>query len=534
MLPTKFEGQQINFLSERLNIPLLLATRNRFKDERIISNYVRSKRKFYKMNCALEKSKQTRTKNQARKLLGDYPRGIGACPSRRMAEAARYGHASSANQLPPNIYDTRYTPYESRRGMRGAYWKKLPKEFEVNFLEYIKFTPKPKERGKWRLYNVVVSKWTERFNKPCNRHKGVFLSNARLRRPTTRCMLTDPTLVYRPSTEPSPAHYNVASHTISHRLPRAKYTPKPNPHLFLPKSCVPEKLTSIIPRHLSFQPAVGRYEVRFPKHCACGKKIFTPGLPLLIDREKRKRFRLKPYKKIKAHLYCAPDFTHVPGHGHTYVFRLPGAKKHQPKPLEPPNKRKPMEKSIQQFHDYRYIKMIIEPRRRRLSDLPRYFQNLPKPKVRFNCIIKVAMRRQLTQGSRKLGFGGNARRFSNLDYRAAVLSVQQMQQIKSTLPPERRLRDQPVTRRPLTDIKSEVYAQPVPKHSTFEPMHRRAMKFPPLPGPKLLVTRKDLLPEMKPGIAYKPPVYYNKSIDIRDFLSPQSNLAHSTDDEEDD
>lgn len=124
-----------------------------------------------------EKSKQTRTKNQARKLLGDYPRGIGACPSRRMAEAARYGHASSANQLPPNIYDTRYTPYESRRGMRGAYWKKLPKEFEVNFLEYIKFTPKPKERGKWRLYNVVVSKWTERFNKPCNRHKGVFLSS---------------------------------------------------------------------------------------------------------------------------------------------------------------------------------------------------------------------------------------------------------------------------------------------------------------------------------------------------------------------
>lgn len=48
--------------------------------------------------------------------------------------------------------------------------------------------------------------------------------------------------------------------------------PKPNPHLFLQRSCVPEKLMSYIPRHQSFLPSVGRYEIRSTiNRCPCVK-----------------------------------------------------------------------------------------------------------------------------------------------------------------------------------------------------------------------------------------------------------------------
>lgn len=313
------------------------------------------------------------------------------------------------------------------------------------------------------------------------------------------------------------------------------HTPKQNPHLFLRNSCVPDKLPGIIRRHLSFEPAVGRYEVRFPKLCSCGKKIFTPGLPLIVDREKRKKFRRIPYKKIKSHLYCAPDFTHVTGHGHTYIFRLPGSKKdQQPKPLDKSIKRKFSLRASQQFHDYKYINMILAPRRRRLSYFPPYLNIDPVHKVRFNCIVKVTVVRRQLSKSKKLGFGGSAKRFSYFDYRSTVLTSSQMQQIKQTLPIERQLQDYPVTRTPLPEIKSRLFewytAQKKGIRPTFE--LKGPVKFPPLPKPKLLVTKEDLLPDLKPDVAYRPPVLYNTRIDINEFLRKATTTDHETEEED--
>lgn len=303
--------------------------------------------------------------------------------------------------------------------------------------------------------------------------------------------------------------------------------------MFLRNSCIPEKLPGLIRRHLSFEPGVGRYEVRFPKHCACGKKIFTPGLPLIIDREKRKKFRRIPYKKIKSHLYCAPDFTHVIGHGHTYVFRLPGSKKHQPKPLDKSLKRLFSPRAAQQFHDYRYINMILAPRRRRLSYFPSYINLYREQKVRFNCIVKVTViRRPLSKG-KKLGFGGTAKRFSYVDYHSTVLTAAQARQIKESLPVERQLQDYPTTRTPLTEIKPRLLEWYTEQKKEIRPIFERKgpAKLLQLPQPKLLVTEKDLLPDLKPGVAYRPPVLYNKPIDIHEFFKTATTTDQETVDE---
>lgn len=79
------------------------------------------------------------------------------------------------HNLPPNIYNNSKEPYKSRRGMSGAYWKKLKKEFKTDFLDYIKYTPPKKTRDKWKLYNVL--NLTDRLKLPHNKHKGVFLSS---------------------------------------------------------------------------------------------------------------------------------------------------------------------------------------------------------------------------------------------------------------------------------------------------------------------------------------------------------------------
>ncbi|XP_011198279.2 uncharacterized protein LOC105222588 [Bactrocera dorsalis] len=527
----KCEGGEINFVSERLNIPLLLATRNSFKNERIISNYIKNKHKFYTMDCKAEKAIETRSKEHARHLLGDYPENTAPCSSRRTVDGIRDVSNLKTFHLPPNIYDISKEPFASRRGLGGAYWRKLRKEFKIELQDYNKYTPPKKTRDKWKLYNVT--KLTDRFNLPHNRHKGVFLSNPRQRPASTRCMVTDPVLVKRLPTEPSPAEYNVERHTIQHNIPMPVQPPKLNPHLFLRNSCIPEKLPGIIRRHLSFEPAVGRYEVRFPKHCACGKKIFTPGLPLIIDREKRKKFRRIPYKKIKSHLYCAPDFTHVIGHGHTYVFRLPGSKLHQPKKLDKSLKRLFSPRAAQQFHDYRYINMILAPRRRRLSYFPPYINLYQEQKVRFNCIVKVTIiRRPLSKG-KKLGFGGTARRFSYVDYHSSILTAAQARQIKESLPEERQLQDHPITRKPLTEIKSRFLEWYTEQKEEIRPIFERKgpAKLPPLPEPKLLVTKKDLLPDLKPGVAYRQPVLYNKPIDIHEFLKTATTTDQETVDE---
>ncbi|XP_011180051.2 uncharacterized protein LOC105210663 [Zeugodacus cucurbitae] len=526
----KCEGGEINLIAERLNIPLLLATRNSYKHEHSISKYIKSKHKFYNMDCILEKSIETRSKDHTRKLLGQYPESIGPCPSRRLANATRYVSDFRAYHLPPNIYNTSKEPFAGRRGLGGAYWRKLKKEYKIESLEYIKYTPPKRSRDKWKLYNLP--KLTERFNLPHNKHKGVFFSNARLRPASTRCMITDPVLVKRLPTEPSPAHYNIERHTIQYNMPKPVPPPINNPHLFLRNSCIPAKLPGIIRRHLSFEPAVGRYEVRFPKHCPCGKKIFTPGLPLIIDREKRKKFRRIPYKKIKSHLYCAPDFTHVIGHGHTYVFRLPGSKLHKPKKLDNSIEKRFSARAAQQFHDYRYINMILAPRRRRLSEFAPYIDLHPQYKFRFNCIVKVTVvRRQLSKG-KKLGFGGSAKRFSYVDYHSSIPTPAQVRQNKENLPVERQLQEYPVTRTPMTEIKPRFLEWYTTQKRETRPIYERKgpVKLPPLPEPKLLVTKKDLLPDLKPGVAYRRPVLYNKPIDIQEFFRVSTTADQDSED----
>ncbi|XP_053964014.1 uncharacterized protein LOC128866966 [Anastrepha ludens] len=523
MVATACEPSQVNFVPERLAIPLLLLTRNRMKNDnfRPLSEYISRKRNLYHTHCNLEDKKETKSQERARKLIGAYPAPSQPCFNRQLSKISKHMSKTKPYHPPPNIYNTTYEPYARRRGLGGAYWNKLPGERISTFVQLVSGPPK-RPKSKWVLYNFP--QMVERLNMSYNKHKGVFLTNARSRIASTRFMITDPKLVYHSPSDPSPAEYNVVYHTIAYNMAPEEYMKRQNPHLFLRQSCVPEQNRSLIPRHLSFLPAVGRYEIRFPKHCPCRRKIFTPGLRLIIDREKRKKSRHLPYKKIKVHLHCEPDWHHVPGHGHAHVFRYPKSKLRKPRPLKRPKKMNRLEKPLQLFHDHKYINMIVAPHRQGIGNI---VDDGSAPKIRFNCIIKVKMPKQFRHERKKL-FGGSAPRFSDQERHQVVLTTKQLEQLKNTLPVERQFRDHSITGTPLTEIKSRLFEIPARLKPTYEPtLRKRTFKFAAPPAAKLLVTKKDLLPHLAAGAVYKAPRAYNKPVELESFLKTTADRESS-------
>lgn len=125
--------------------------------------------------------------------------------------------------------------------------------------------------------------------------------------------------------------------------------------MFYRLSTVPVKKNSIHISHISFTGAPGRYETRYPNICPCSSKlVYHPQIHLIIEREKRNKFRRLSYEKIKASLYTSPDWRHVKGRGFRHLFT--GAKPFKHIALSVQEGKKP--KNIKLYPDAKYIAMI--------------------------------------------------------------------------------------------------------------------------------------------------------------------------------
>ncbi|CAD7011353.1 unnamed protein product [Ceratitis capitata] len=395
-------------------------------------------------------------------------------------------------QMPPNAYNTSEVPFRKRRGHFGSYWRKLPrpviKLFEPVSVQLKKGRPK---QGQWKFYDISAK--ANNLLGLKNKHKGVFLTNARDRPATARCMINSLSSAQRRISDPAPTHYSSPLHEFTYNISPPIIKPRPNPHLFLRHTTVPDKCLPLIRRHTSFEPAVGRYEVRYTRLCGCGRKILTPGLRLMVDREKRFKFRRLPYRKISIRRRCSPDWSHVAGRGFRRLFRTPTGKPiNMNKTLakEKPKADK-LTKQIVGYPDSKYIKMINTPRKEPISS------------------------RATAAYNKKIAFSSGTERFPELEIRHVQLTVRQLEKLKASLPPERRLHDHPTMTKSLTEIRSHLYDTP-PAHmrpAYEQPLRKKAFKFKPLPERKVLVT-KDLLRPSAAETLY----FYNQPVNPDDFL----------------
>ncbi|XP_017486203.1 PREDICTED: uncharacterized protein LOC108374716 [Rhagoletis zephyria] len=509
-MSTKNRETRVHIVSTPLNLPLFLSERTSFRHDNrhTIPSYIKKKRQFFTKHCIEDKDIETRNERDLKNRVGIYSPRVEPCTDLHITKMSRDLAKDKPWQLPPNTYDISKEPYGSKRGYLGSYWRKIPQKME-NIYELRSKPEGPSNEGQWRFYELPRD--TERFLSPANKHKGIFLTNARDRRATARCMISNPSMIYRNPSEPSPAHYDPLLHELAYNVSPQTQQEFPNPHIFLPHTCVPEKPMSHIRRHTSFEPAVGRYEVRYPKHCPCGKKNLTPGLRLIIEREKRLKFRRLPYRKINVNRHCSPDWDHVIGGGHRHLFQTKG-KARVPTRKKTPERRV---RSLLMFPDSKYINMINSPHREYLSIRPGGMPTAPM-QIRFNCISKRVIRRQL-RINKKIVFNSGSERFPDLDIRPVMFTATQLERLKQSLPPERQLRDYPVMRKRLSEITSQLHKTPAHMKPAYEPkLRKRLFKFQPLPEPKVLVSEKELLPStmLSPELKF----FYGKPVNPYDFM----------------
>nr|XP_014095721.2 uncharacterized protein LOC106621393 [Bactrocera oleae] len=528
--PAKNCETNVRTVSTPLNLPLFLSGRTRFREDtwRKVPNYIEKKKHFYAKHCNEAKKVETRDERDLKNMIGVNGARPEPCTNLHITKITRELAEDKAWNLPPNIYDTQKQPYDKKRGHLGSYWRKEPKKvtniFDPTSVELARAQVK---KGQWKFYDLPTN--ADWLAAPSNRHKGVFLTNARDRRATARCMINEPSLVYRDPAEPSAAHYNPLLYQLAYNVSPPIYEPAPNPHLFLRRTSVPDKCLPLIRRHLSFEPAVGRYEIRFPMRCACTRKILTPGLRLIVDREKRFKFRRLPYKKLKTRKLCSPDWGHVKGRGFRRLFRLSkalnktlGRERARDKAKEKgKDKTEKVGKQFVLYPDSKYINMINSPRKELISV---HLGGTPKApvRIRFNCILKRVTRRQL-RNNKKIVFNSGSERFPELEIRPVQFTVKQLENLKNTLPVERQLRDYPITKKPLSEISSHLYDMPAHMRPAYEPtLRKRLFKFKPLPEPKVLVSEK-LLRSSSPEVQF----FYNKPIVAENFMKDRRKTESS-------
>ncbi|XP_054739351.1 uncharacterized protein LOC129245295 [Anastrepha obliqua] len=508
---------RVRIVPTPLNLPIFLSGRTRFRHDywRKVPTHIEKKGQVLARHCSEVEDVKSKMERDLKNLIGIYPPNAEPCTHLHITKITRDLIEDKPWCLPPSTYDTTKAPFAKKRGYFGAYWRKISQRER----DLLKQKPKAniqshKVKGQWIFYEIP--RGIDRLTQPAHKYKGKFLTNARDRRATARCMISYVGSAYRDPSEPSPTHYECKLHEIEYNALPKMFKNAPNPHLFLRHTSVPEKLMSHIPRHMSFKPTVGRYEVRFSKHCPCGRKILTPGLHLLIEREKRYKFRRLPYIKIKTHNKCYPDWDHVIGHGHRYLFRTTDMPTKTPKT---PAKEKAADKAnkhIQLYPDSKYINMINSPHKEYLSIRPGGLRQVPV-RVRFNCIsIKRVVRRQL-RVNKKIVFNSGTERFPELDIRPMVFTATQLEELKSKLPPERQLRDQPVMGKRLSEIKSKLYETSSHLKSVYRStLHKQDFKFQPLPEPKILVSEKELRPSLT--LSTDLLFFYDKPINVYDFM----------------
>ncbi|XP_067633557.1 uncharacterized protein [Eurosta solidaginis] len=512
---------RLHIVDTPLNLPLFMAGRTRFRRDQDqfqkLPSYIFKKKTFFTKHCSETKEIETRTEKDLKQLVGIYPPTPERCVNLRVTKLSRDLSEDKPWHLGPATYGILNDPFASKRGNLGSYWRKRRR---------VERKDRAKEnatKGHWKFYDLPSG--IEHLLGPLHRHKGVFLTNARDRKATARCMVSEPTTAYHNPADPSPAHYDPKIHEIANNVSQRKKQEPPNPHIFLPHTSVPDKCLPLIRRHTSFEPAVGRYETRIIKHCPCAQKIITVGLNFAIDREKRRKFRRLPYKKIKSHIHCYPDWDHVVGKGHCHLFRIPGVK---------PNKRMRAAridlagKTVNLYPDSKYINMINSPRREGIS-LRRTIAKLRRRtiRIRFNCITKRVIRRQL-RINKKIVFNSGSERFPELDYRPVILNATQLEELKNRLPPERQLRDHPIMRKKASQISSHLLEAPEHMRPAYVPtLRKRFFKFLPLPGPKVLITEQEL----RPGSICDPEkeFFYNKPVNAERFFKGSRPLEFKQD-----
>lgn len=136
------------------------------------------------------------------------------------------------------------------------------------------------------------------------------------------------------------------------------------------------------------------------------------------------------------------------------------------------------------YADARYLQIINHPQR-----LPISYRVKPLPKkpikIHFNTMEKRIVRKQLRM-NKKIAFGSGKERFAD-DQKLSSITKPSLREITERLPPEKRIRNYPVTNKPLTDIRSK-YMEPVKRILPMMELalRKREFKFPPLPEPKIL------------------------------------------------
>ncbi|EDW00777.1 uncharacterized protein LOC6559262 [Drosophila grimshawi] len=496
-----------NFISTRMSQPLFMLSRNRIREDHLDS--VRKQFKLagshYNVYCQQEnrgKKFSAATYAQYRHVTGFEKTPAYPYPEKRPLHHNRAMTTWRGYQQAPNRYGVLPVPYLSRMGAKGTSFAKM----HTN-KSRVSIKPPPSH-----FYEMPAE--IERFFKPENKQKGIFLTNARERRPTTRIMISNLNCCWRNPRDPGPTDTNVTSHEIRRKmLPVTKVSP-PNPHLFLRLSCVPTKRNVRLRRDIGFEPGPGRYDIRYPNGCACerGKKSM-PRLTLRIETQKRYKFRRLPYKRINSRKYCEPDWRHVFGHGHRHLFQmgkhdLPAVQRKNP------TKSKKTEKQLKLFADGKYINMLDNPHRWPISlrdfPVPPYV-----PRIVYNCIAKRITRKQL-RNNKKIAFMSGQERWKD-GPRSLQLTSRQLEEIKERLPEDRRLIDRPFVLRPEMMVSR---LQHVPQHmqSTYLPkLRKRLFKFLPIPGARVLVTDSDIRPDM-PFDRENPTGMYNVRLDETVFF----------------
>ncbi|EDV55302.1 uncharacterized protein LOC6547587 [Drosophila erecta] len=473
-----------NFVATRMSLPLFMASRNRIRRENLprLEKQFKLAGQHYNVACQKENRREAFSKatyDQYRHITGFDKTPKNPYPERRPLHIDRNMTKWRGWQLPPNHYGVPPEPYLRLKGTKGSVFAKP----HTNHSR-VSIKPPP-----YHFYELPAE--IERLFKRPNLQKGIFLSNARDRRPTTHAMISNLSGCWRNPKDAGPCdtHTNIFE-LAANAVPVTK-TPRPNPHLFLRLSCVPTKPNRLIRRHISMEPAPGRYCTSYPNVCPCpAGKTSVAGLQLMIDDQKRLKFRRLPFERISRKRLCEPDWRHVEGQGHRHLFLM--GRRDRPKPSKKPTSSKKQGKPISMYADSKYINMLSQPQRHPISirtyPVPPYV-----PKITYNCAAKRVIRKQL-KNNKKIAFNSGQERWKDGE-RPMQLTARQLEAIKQKLPPERRLMDYPIE---LPEVIPSRLTQ-VPDHQrvTYMPkLRKRLFKFLPIPGARVLVTDSDIRPDI--------------------------------------
>ncbi|XP_020806732.1 uncharacterized protein LOC110182912 [Drosophila serrata] len=474
-----------NFVATRMSLPLFMVSRNRIRKDNLASvgKQFKLAGRHYNEECRKENHNEAAsnaTFNHYRHITGYDKQTKNPYPERRPLRAERGMTKYRSWQLPPNHYGIPPQPFLRLRGTKGTV-------FATPHTNHSRVSIKPPP---YHFYES--SPGIDRLFNRENQQKGKFLSNARDHRPTTRTMISSISGCWRDPKDPGPCETHTDYYTMEANAAAITKPERPNPHLFNRRSYVPTQINVKIRRHISMEPAPGRYCTSYPNVCPCpAGKTSVPGLQLLIDEQKRLKFRRLPFERISRKTLCEPDWRHVIGQGHRHIFMM--APKDRLKPSKKPaGASKKPGKLINMFADAKYINMLTQPQRHNIS-----IRNFPVPpyvpKIVYNCAAKRIVRKQL-KNNKKIAFNSGQERWKDGE-RPMQLTTRQLEAIKAKLPPERRLIDHPIDIP--EDLPSRLTHVPDHQRVTYMPkLRKRLFKFLPIPAARVLVTDSDIRPDI--------------------------------------